>query len=248
MVHKRTSCLNPDMNSKSHCDLMPLTIYEDQDLMIVNKPAGLLSLPDGFNPDLAHLRSLLEPRFGALWIVHRLDRETSGLVILAKNEISHRELNKQFRERQVKKTYHALVTPQPNFQEETLHLPLRPNADRKHRTRVDHQNGKEAQSALKVLKRFHLGALMEVRITSGITHQIRAHLRSLDLCLIGETLYSAGLPPQPLNASRAMLHARQVAFSHPITGEELIFEAPYPEDFRETYTELRFTKAQDGSL
>lgn len=245
MVRKRTPCGHPDMITVSQNDLMPKTIYEDQDLLIVNKPAGLLSLPDGYNPGLSHLRSLLEPRFGALWIVHRLDRETSGLVILAKNEVSHRALNTQFRERQVKKTYHALVTPSPVFQEETLHLPLRPNADRKHRTHIDHQSGKEAQSALKVLKRFQLGALMEIRIKTGITHQIRAHLRSLDLCLFGETLYCAGLPPQPLNVSRAMLHARQVAFSHPITGDEVIFEAAYPEDFREIYTKLRFTKTPD---
>jgi tRNA pseudouridine32 synthase / 23S rRNA pseudouridine746 synthase len=233
------------MLSESHQPVTPATIFQDNDLIVVNKPPGLLSVPDGYDPNLPHLKSILEPQFGPLWIVHRLDKETSGLVILAKNQISHRELNAFFRNRQVQKVYHGLVTPPPDFQEKTIQLPLKPNADRKHRTRVDHHEGKRTHSIVKTLKRFELGALVEITISTGITHQIRAHLRAHELVLFGETLYSSGLPPQQLNAPRTMLHAREVAFPHPISNDALHFGAPYPEDFREVYTKLRFTKALD---
>ena len=89
---------------------------------------------------------------------------------------------------------------------------------------------------------------MEIGIQSGITHQIRAHMRSLNLALLGDTLYQAGLSAPSIIANRTMLHARVLAFPHPRTGEGLTFTAPYPEDFRETYTSLRFTTDQDAWL
>jgi 23S rRNA-/tRNA-specific pseudouridylate synthase len=90
-----------------------------------------------------------------------------------------------------------------------------------------------------------LGALVEITISTGITHQIRAHLRAHDLVLYGETLYSPGLPPQEFDVPRTMLHAREIAFPHPISNDALRFSASYPVDFREVYTKLRFTKALD---
>lgn len=227
---------------------IPATIYQDDDLLVINKPSGLLSVPDGYDPDQPHLKNVLEPIHGPLWMVHRLDKETSGILILAKNKTSHRELNALFRNRKIDKIYHALVTPPPGFQAKTITLPLRPNADRKHRTRVDPKNGKQAHSILKVLKHFNLGVLMEISILTGITHQIRAHLRAHDLVLFGETLYNAGLPPQALSAPRGMLHAREIALPHPASGESLRLRATYPEDFRSLYTELRFTKDPDEAI
>lgn len=233
------------MPNDSHQPATPAVIFQDNDLIVVNKPPGLLSAPDGYDPKLPHLKSILEPHYGPLWRVHRLDKETSGLIILARNQTSHRELNALFRNRQVDKVYHGLVTPAPDFQTKTIQLPLKPNADRKHRTRVEYHLGKPAHSIFKILKRFNLGVLMEITILTGVTHQIRAHLRSLDLVLIGESLYNAGLPPQDLEAPRAMLHAREIAFPHPISKKAMQFSAAYPEDFREVYTKLRFTKAPD---
>ena len=224
---------------------IPSLIHQDNDLLVVNKPAGLLSIQDGYHPELPHLRSVLEPIYGSLWIVHRLDRETSGVVVLAKNAISHRELNALFRNRKINKVYHGLVTPSPTFNTKTIDLPLKSNADREHRTRVDNRNGKAAQSIIQVVKRFDLGALIEIQILTGITHQIRAHLRVEELALFGESLYNAGLPPQPLTASRMMLHARQIGFPHPSSHEERQFTANYPDDYRAFYTKLRFTKALD---
>ncbi len=236
------------MTIDSRIPTTPSVIFQDNDLLVVNKPPGLLSVPDGYDPNLPHLRDVLEPLYGPLWMVHRLDKETSGLIILAKNKNSHRELNALFRNRQVNKVYHGLVTPIPDFQAKTVQLPLRPNADRKHRTRVDHREGKPAHSVLKVQKRFNLGVLMDIEILTGITHQIRAHLRTLNLVLFGESLYNAGLPPQPIDVPRGMLHARQISFPHPISGEKVHFSANYPEDFRTLYTRLRITRAPDEEI
>jgi tRNA pseudouridine32 synthase / 23S rRNA pseudouridine746 synthase len=220
-------------------------LYQDQDILLINKIPGLLSVPDGYDPDLPYIKSVLEPLYGPLWIVHRLDKETSGGMVLARNEDAHHSLSDSFQNKQVREKYHGLVSPVPNWRENILTQPLQIDADRKHRTRFDIKNGKEARSNCKVLKTFPLGVLMEIEIHTGLTHQIRAHLRAEDLLLLGETLYNAGLPPLPLNSPRIMLHARTLAFAHPSAGKWQQFTAPYLEDFRDTYTKLRFAKGPD---
>ncbi len=222
--------------------LQPDIIFQDPDLLIINKPAGLLSIPDGYDSNLPYLKAVLEPKFGPLWLVHRLDKETSGVMVLARNAEVHRSLNQAFREHIVRKIYHGLVTPPPQWQEMEIELPLKANADRKHRTRLNTLEGKPAWTGCKVLTRGSQAVLMEITIKTGITHQIRAHLRENNLMLIGETLYNAGLEPPPFTASRMMLHAREITFPHPLSGEALTFTAPYPDDFRETYTIIRITK------
>jgi len=227
---------------------IPALLYQDDDLLIINKPPNLLSIPDGYDPDLPHLRSILEPEHGDLWMVHRLDKGTSGVMVLARNIKAHRFLNNAFREHSVEKNYHGLVTPVPDWYEKVITLPLKVNADRMHRTRVNHQDGKEAWSKCKVLKWFDDAVLMEIEIRTGITHQIRAHLRAFDLLLLGESLYHAGLSPQPIIVPRMMLHARSLALTHPTTSDLLKFEAPYPDDFRDVYTKLRATKGRDARI
>jgi len=227
---------------------IPEILYTDSDLIIVNKPPGLLSIQDGYDPDLHHLQTVLEPEFGTLWIVHRLDKDTSGVMILARHAEAHRRLNEAFRERQIEKVYHGLVTPAPPWQQKEVVFPLRANADRKHRTRVDYTNGKPALTSFSVDKWFAFGALIKISIKTGITHQIRAHLRALDLSLLGDTLYNAGLPEQPIKVERTMLHARSIAFSHPMNQAWLQFTANYPEDFREIYTKLRLTTEMDSMI
>jgi len=228
--------------------MTPTIIFEDDDLLIVNKSPGLLSVSDGYNPSLPHLRNVLEPQFGSLWIVHRLDKETSGLIVLAKNPDAHRALNEQFRTRQIEKKYHGLVTPTPQWREMDINLPLQTDADRRHRTRVNLTQGKDAQSNCRVLKRFLCGALMEIQIKTGITHQIRAHLRSFNLILVGESLYNAGLPHPQIQAERTMLHSRTIAFKHPTSGSWVEYTAPYPEDFRDIYTKLKTTTSPGGAI
>lgn len=224
---------------------LPAILYEDEYLILINKPGGLLSVADGYDPTLPHIKSVIEPRAGRVWMVHRLDKETSGIMLIARNEDVHRTLNEDFRLKKIEKIYHGLVAPVPTWREKDIQLPLLTDADRKHRTRVSDHNGKEAHSVFRVIKWYECGVLMEIQIDSGVSHQIRAHLRAFDLALLGDVLYSAGLPPQPFPAPRTMLHARTLGFRHPKTEEWLSLTAPYPEDFRETYTQLRMSKAQD---
>jgi len=224
---------------------IPQLLYQDEDFIVINKTPGLLSVPDGYHPNLPHLKSVLEPIYSDLWIVHRLDKDTSGVMLLARNAEAHRNFNTIFRERQIEKKYHGLVTPVPDWRTKDITLPLQTNADRKHRTRVNPTAGKEARSICKVEKTFELGVLMEIQILTGITHQIRAHLRQFDLALFGDSLYSAGLPDQPLSVSRTMLHARSIAFLHPTTGQPMDFTASYPDDFRDAYTSLQTTRFEN---
>jgi len=179
-------------------------------------------------------------------MVHRLDKDTSGVMVLARNAETHRKLNAMFRSHGLLKIYHGLIAPVPDWRDKVIDLPLSINADRKHRTRVDERNGKTAWSRCMALKVFPQAVLMSIEIRTGVTHQIRAHLRSQGLALLGDALYRAGLAPQPISASRVMLHAREIAFPHPTTNQTLRFTAPYPDDFRDLYNQLAATRDQDS--
>jgi tRNA pseudouridine32 synthase/23S rRNA pseudouridine746 synthase len=206
-------------------------VFSDEDILVVDKPAGLLSIADGYNQNLPHLSVVLAPIWGKVWMVHRLDRETSGLMVLARNADAHRLLNQQFREHQVSKVYHAVVAPAPDWVELTLYSPLRVDADRDHRTRVDVLRGKPAQTNLHVLKSKNDLALLECRILTGYRHQIRAHLYSISLGVIGDELYLPNISTITPVDSRMMLHAAKLSFVHPATGKTLSFESPDPIEF-----------------
>lgn len=202
-------------------------LFTDENLVVINKPAGLRSVPDGYDPGLPHLRSLLEPILGRLWMVHRLDKETSGLIVLARDADSHRELNRQFREHEPIKHYLAQVAPQPTWNEIIIEAPLKVNADRAHRTRVDFEKGKPARTDFLVLRREENWAELDCTLHTGITHQIRAHLYHLGLGILGDPLYQ---PPELKAASkpevnRMMLHASELTFTHPKTGAVFHFSA-----------------------
>lgn len=217
-------------------------LYLDEALLAVNKPAGLLSLPDGYDPVALHLRSLLEPAYGRLWIVHRLDRETSGVILLARSAAAHAALNTQFERRQVSKLYYALVYGSPSWNTTTICLPLRVGVGRRKRTAVDHQAGKPAVTHLQVLERFQSFCLLQAHLETGRTHQIRAHLTAVGHPLLGDSLYTlSGFANNPLARlmQRPALHAGRLEFSHPFTGERMVVEAPYPSDFAETLQKLR---------
>lgn len=217
-------------------------LFEDDSLLVIDKPAGVLSLTDGYDRSLPHLATILAPRYGHLWLVHRLDRETSGALVLARSAAAHRNLNDQFKQRQVEKVYHALVAAAPDWETFSTDFPLRKDGDRQHRTVVDPERGKPARTDFAVLERFPRGALLEARPHTGYTHQIRAHLRQLGCSIFADRLY--GIPPrdgenpdEPI--SRLALHASRIYFHHPISTMPLSFTAPHPVDFSDAIIQLR---------
>jgi tRNA pseudouridine32 synthase/23S rRNA pseudouridine746 synthase len=222
-------------------DFSPLPVlFIDETFLVINKPAGLSTLPDGYDPAAAHVRSLLEPHFGRVWIVHRLDRGTSGVLLLARSAEAHRALNQQFDQRQVTKLYHALVNGSPDWEAKTVDLPLRINVGHKHRTAVDSMRGKPAVTHLRVLERLAGYTLVEAIPETGRTHQIRAHLAALGHPLVADELYGSSPAGDALTVMpRIGLHARQLTVEHPILHSILRFEAPYPEDFAQALEQLR---------
>ncbi len=211
-------------------------IYKDEQILIINKPAGLSVLPEGWDKDAAYLVKMLEEQFDKVWVVHRIDKVTSGIVIFALTAEAHRSLNIQFEKHQVEKTYHAILNGVPKWDEKTTKFPLRVNVGHKHRTMVDDKNGVRSETRFKILKRYHASALVEAMPMTGRTHQIRVHAYALGYPLLGDTLYSA---PETDIIPRPALHAYSLKFTHPITKEAMSFHAKYPSDFQMAVKTLR---------
>jgi tRNA pseudouridine32 synthase/23S rRNA pseudouridine746 synthase len=205
-------------------------IYEDKHLIVVDKPSGLSVLPDGWEKDSEYLVKRLEEKYGKVFIVHRLDKITSGVMVFARDAETHRALNMQFESHEAQKTYHALLEGNPKWDEKVAKHPLRANVGHKHRTMVDDKNGKPSETRFKIIKRYEDAALVEAKPMSGRTHQIRVHAYALGHPLVEDILYGSrdryGFP-------RPMLHAQTLTFLHPATNERVKFSAPRPEDFEE---------------
>lgn len=210
----------------------PRVIYQDDAILAVHKPAGLLTIQDGYDATLPCLKNILQAEFGDIWTVHRLDKETSGVVLFARSSDAHKNLNIQFDARQVHKTYHALITGHPTWNEVIIDSRLKVNGDRKHRTIVDPENGKPAVTRVTVNVQFLQNTLVIARPDTGYTHQIRSHLASIGHPIIGDKLYHSLLDNSPAaDAPRLMLHAFEIEFRHPKTHMLLKFNTPYPGDF-----------------
>lgn len=210
-------------------DFAPLILFVDNDLLVVNKPSGLLSIPDGYDSDKPYLQGLLEPRHGKLWIVHRLDKETSGLVLLARNAEAHRHLNEQFSTHRVEKTYRAIVVGVPAWDKMESNKGLRSNVGRRKRTIIDTQYGKPAKTAFRVIKRYRNHALIEAQPKTGRTHQIRVHLYDLGYPILSDPLYGDGDESPLIN--RLALHARAMVILHPTLDVQVSFQAEEAQDF-----------------
>ena len=204
-------------------------IYKDEHIVIVNKPAGLSVLTEGWEKDAAYLVKMLEEEFDKIWVVHRIDKVTSGIVLFALTAEAHRSLNIQFEKHQVEKTYHAILNGLPKWDEKITKFPLRVNVGHKHRTMVDDKSGVRSETRFKILKRYQASALAEAMPMTGRTHQIRVHAYALGHPLVGDILYSA---PETEIIPRPALHAYSLKFTHPTTNEAVSFQAEYPHDFK----------------
>jgi RluA family pseudouridine synthase len=211
-------------------------IYCDEQILVVDKPAGLAVLPEGWEPDAPYLVRQLEDEFKKMWVVHRLDKVTSGVMVFARSAEAHRALNSQFEKHQTRKVYHAVCIGNPKWDEHTARHPLRVNVGHSHRTVVDHSHGKPSETHFKVLKRYGTAALLEAVPASGRTHQVRVHAYALGHALLGDTLYSAPISDA---IQRPALHALLLTLTHPTTGQLMTFKASYPDDFMQALISLQ---------
>ena len=227
-------------------------IYEDKDIIVVNKPKGLVVHPANGNPDgtlvnaiMAICKDSLSGIGGEIrpGIVHRLDKDTSGLLIVAKNDLAHVNMSEQIKNREVKKTYIALVRGIVPDDEATIKMPIgRSTKDRKKMAVV--RNGKEAITHFKVLARYTTDngsyTLLQIKIDTGRTHQIRVHMSEIGYPVIGDTTYSNG--KNEFGIEGQCLHAKRLEFKHPITKKEMKLEAPLPEYFQKILDTLEKSK------
>ena len=219
-------------------------IYEDSDIIVVNKPKGMVVHPANGNPDgtlvnaiMAICKDSLSGIGGEIrpGIVHRIDKDTSGLLVIAKNDKAHINLSEQIKNRQVNKIYVALVKGIISENEATINMPIgRSKKDRK-KMAVD-KNGKEAVTHFKVIKRYNKYTYIKVKIDTGRTHQIRVHMSNIGYPIVGDIVYSNG--KNDFGIEGQMLHAKELEFKHPITGKLMHFEAPLPKYFEEILSKL----------
>jgi 23S rRNA pseudouridine1911/1915/1917 synthase len=230
---------------------IPLAVvHQDQHLLVVDKPAGLVVHPGAgrasgtlVNALLHHVRDLsgvggvLRPG-----IVHRLDRGTSGLMVVAKDDETHRALARQFADRRVEKEYLAVVLGVPARAEGVIEAPIGRDPVHRRRMSVRAPRGRSARSSYRVLEAFPGAALLRVRIQTGRTHQIRVHLAALGHPVAGDATYGgrrARAPEAVAALDRPALHAARLAFDHPATGRRLAFDSPLPPDLQRLVEALR---------
>ena len=228
---------------------IPLDIlYEDEDVIVVNKARGMVVHPAAgvsrgtlVNALLAHCKDLSGIN-GALrpGIVHRLDKDTSGVMIAAKNDAAHRSLAEQIQQKTAKRVYWAILTGNIAEEEGVIHGAIGRNPKDRQKMAVVRENGKDATTNFRVLERFGAYTLVECRLMTGRTHQIRVHMAYIGHPVVGDPKY--GAKKCPFSIEGQALHSKTLMFTHPRTGERMEFEAPLPEDMQMILDDLRGKK------
>jgi 23S rRNA pseudouridine1911/1915/1917 synthase len=234
---------------------IPLDIlFEDKSLLVLDKPAGLVVHPAAGHEEHTLVNALLHHCKGSLsgiggvarpGIVHRLDKETSGCLVIAKNDETHLALSAQFAKRQVKKIYNAIVCGALARESGEIHAAIARHPSHRKRMAVrDDDSGRAARTSWRVLERLHAATFVEAQIHTGRTHQIRVHFQFLGYPLVGDETYGTRQNKRlteltGYEAPRVMLHARELSFVHPRTRKQVNFEAPLPKDFQDALKSLR---------
>jgi 23S rRNA pseudouridine1911/1915/1917 synthase len=221
-------------------------IFEDDDLLVINKFANVLSIPDRWNPDIPNLRTLLDESYGKIFVVHRLDKETSGIMVFAKNAEMHKYLNDLFEHHKIRKLYHVVVTGILQRNELEVDIPILADPSMKGKS-IPSSRGKESLTKIKVLQRFKAATLIECDLISGRHHQIRVHCSAIGHPLLVDEMYGSksefmlssikrkfylkkGTEERPI-IDRITMHAHSIQFPLPKSGEIATFTAEYPKDF-----------------
>jgi len=233
---------------------IPLDIlFEDDDLLVLNKPPGMVVHPSAGHEANTLVNALLHHCAGQLsgiggvarpGIVHRLDQETSGCLVIAKNDPTHLALSAQFAGRAVEKIYHAIVCGAVTPEQGDVRAAIARHPTHRKRMAVTDGRGREAWTSYRVLERLREATLVEALLHTGRTHQIRVHFKHLGFPLVGDATYGNRQNKRLTEltgyaAQRQMLHAHKLAFQHPRAGKKLCLAAPWPEDFKEALTALR---------
>lgn len=233
-----------------------IIVAETGDWVAINKPAGLLSIPDREGKEIS-LKNLLKERYGNIFTVHRLDKETSGLIVFAKTEEGHRHLSRQFEERDTIKIYQGLVNGSLPQKKRTMDDPISEHPA-KNGTMIVHRKGKPSLTDYEVIEDFGIYSFIQWRLHTGRTHQIRVHMKNIGNPVVCDPVYGDGKPvkvsalkskfnlskdvleEQPI-LGRLALHAFQLSFSD-LDGKAVSLEAPLPKDLRATLQQLRKRK------
>lgn len=219
-------------------------IYEDSDIIVVNKPKGMVVHPANGNPDGTLVNAVMNICKDSLsgiggeirpGIVHRLDKDTSGLLIVAKNDKAHINLSDQIKNREITKKYIALVRGVIKENYATIDMPIA-RSDKDRKKMAVKKDGKNAVTHFNVIKKYNGYTLLDIKIDTGRTHQIRVHLSEIGYPIVGDFVYSNG--KNPFGVMGQMLHAKSLEFKHPITGKQMKLEAPLPEYFEEILNKL----------
>src|SRR5512133_501892 len=235
-------------------EAMPLDVlFEDETLLVINKPPGLVVHPAAGHESKTLVNALLHHCQGQLsgiggvarpGIVHRLDKDTSGCLVVAKNDATHLALSAQFASRKVEKMYHAIVCGEVARDRGEIKAAIARHPSHRKCMAVDEEFGRAAHTSYVVLERLHGATLVEARLHTGRTHQVRVHFKFLGHPLLGDVTYGQRQNQRleeltHFHAARQMLHARKLAFVHPRSGRRIEFEAPFPEDFLDAIKALR---------
>ncbi|OGU39373.1 MAG: hypothetical protein A2X61_09125 [Ignavibacteria bacterium GWB2_35_12] len=221
-------------------------IYEDNYILVLNKPAGCLTIPDRYDKSAINLYGLLTERYSKIFTVHRLDKDTSGVIVFAKDAESHKNLNQQFQDLKVTKIYHAVLWGIVSQDEIVIDIPIIEDLQNKGKMKPS-ARGKESLTVLKVLERYRNSSLVELNLVTGRHHQIRVHCAAIGYPLLVDDLYGKasdfkvsslkrnykmkkGDEEKPI-ISRVTMHSKKITFIHPDSGKEMIYEADEPKDF-----------------